>query len=60
MNCNELEHFIPSLKLKGETMILKFCGIKTKVEALSIRPLNINMVGFIHYPKVNDIWTLNK
>ncbi|MCQ9904720.1 phosphoribosylanthranilate isomerase, partial [Staphylococcus aureus] len=26
-------------------MILKFCGIKTKVEALSIRPLNINMVG---------------
>ncbi|MEJ7530468.1 phosphoribosylanthranilate isomerase, partial [Staphylococcus hominis] len=28
-------------------MILKFCGIKTKVEALSIRPLNINMVGFI-------------
>ena len=35
-------------------MILKFCGIKTKVEALSIRPLNIRW-DLYTIPKVNDL-----
>lgn len=32
-------------------MILKFCGFKTKSEVLKLPTLNVNMVGFVHYPK---------
>ena len=31
--------------------ILKFCGFKTKSDILKANSLDIDMIGFIHYPK---------
>lgn len=31
--------------------ILKFCGFKTKSDILKVNSLDIDMIGFIHYPK---------
>lgn len=31
--------------------ILKFCGFKTKKDILKVNSLDIDMIGFIHYPR---------
>ncbi|GGG85552.1 phosphoribosylanthranilate isomerase [Staphylococcus pragensis] len=43
-------------------MILKFCGFKTVKDVAKVKSLNIDMIGFIHFPKSKrhvDIQQLN-
>ncbi|UDI78325.1 phosphoribosylanthranilate isomerase [Staphylococcus taiwanensis] len=41
-------------------MILKYCGFKSEQEVLNCIDLNIDMIGFIHYPKSKRHVTLNQ
>ncbi|MCJ1656407.1 phosphoribosylanthranilate isomerase [Staphylococcus sp. NRL 18/288] len=44
-------------------MILKFCGFKTIKDVAKVKSLNIDMIGFIHFPKSKrhvDMQQLNK